>query len=171
MARPDIDQVRKQELATTFRWNVRIDAPAGVRLPPVDFLCESSELPASTHAPLEINMRGHKIKLNGIWSHSDEISLELYETVDNDVSIFINEWRNRHWNMKDCSAEGSADIKTKVTLTRLDSTDKEIYRYTLFGVMLGGYTIPRLDNASEAFKPTIALAYDYFEEQDLTRGR
>ncbi len=167
MARPDITQLRSMELATTFRWSVKIESPPGLSFPDLNLYCESAELPTMTHAPVEINMRGHKVKANGIWSHSDEISLDFYETVVNDISKFLKAWRDSHWDAISCVSGTSAAIKTSVTLTRLDNTDAEIYRYKLFGVLLGGYTLPRLDASSEAWKPSVSLVYDYFTEEAL----
>lgn len=167
--RPTMDQVRRKELATTFRWYVKIDPPSGlgIKVPDeINFLCESAELPAMTHQSVEVNMRGYKIKCPGIWTPSDDITLELYETVSNDVSNFLAAWRGAHWDLDTLSSKGTS-VKTEATLGRFNNKDIEIYQYNLHGVMLSGYTLPRLDASSDAWKPTITLTYDWFEEKSL----
>lgn len=158
----------------TYRWNLKIVPPRGVLVPEsINWLCESIDLPTMNHQPIDVNMRGFKCKTSGLWTSSDDISLDVYETVSNDVSNFIRNWRKAHYDLSSGVSSGSSGntLKTTVTLTRLNNMDNEIYEYTLYGVMLNGSAPPRLDSASDAWKISMTLIYDWFEEKDLIYSR
>lgn len=166
---PQIEQVRGLgDFATTYHWALEIATPppaiAGIiGRDGLNLRCSSSDVPKSTNQAIQINVRGHKIKQHGIGDHTQQITLELNETIDNYISNVIRSWREACHNVRDGSQLTRAEVQGVFLLQRYDGTRKNIiWTYKLIGVFLEDYDIPQLNGESDTLKPTITLSYDYF---------
>lgn len=175
MTRPSITDVRGiQNFATVYQWNVMFSTlPKKVSTTaltsnngePLNFRCESTELPKLTNESMIVSIRGHKIKQSGIHTYSNILTLIFVETVDNMISQFLHDWREACWEAKTGVQQTKQDIQAVMELHRLNSVDKEIWKYKMTGVYLEDFDLGQLDGVtSEAFKPSIVLSYDYFED-------
>jgi hypothetical protein len=172
MARPTIENLRQVgDFQSSFRWNMRIDTPPSAvsGFPNSDNLnlrLESTSLPKTTNQMTEVMIRGHKVKQPSIMEYDGQINFAFVETVDNVVKTFIKQWREALWATRTgVAASDRRGLQAVVTLTLLNNQDTEVWRYKLYGVMLTDYDMGQLDGSNtDAVKPNITLAYDYFED-------
>jgi hypothetical protein len=170
--RPTIDDVRSLgDISMAFRWYMEIIPPKALvgysnGMQFLNLRCESTDLPKMTNQKVTTEIRGHKVYDNGIWTYTDNITLNFVETVDNSVKSFIRQWRELCWQMKTGKSRSKKDIEAVINLNQLDNMDNIIWIYTLYGVILDSYELPQLTNQSEAHKPTITIDYDYFDDSE-----
>ena len=168
MARPTIEQIRDikiQEFATTFRWDLYLPPPGGIgSSDDINIRCESAEIPVKLGQLIDLTMRGFKISVNGIWNNSQDLTIQCVESVDSKISSILKDWTELCWDFKDSSSKDSSDIKVNGYLNRLDSNDVPVWKYDLKGVMVQSYSMNSLGSDSELLRPTIILRYDYFKE-------
>lgn len=176
MARPKITDIRELgDISVVFRWDMDIKAPKALAAAPaagaLNFRCNSTELPKMTGQNINVEIRGHRVKHAGIYQYTDTIVLEFTETVDNTIAKFLREWRELCWKTKEGTSQLKKDLEATVILTRLNNQNSPIWRYTLYGAFIDSFDYPNLDgNTSDAWKPTITLCYDYFEDESLSSG-
>ncbi len=165
---PQIEQLRNLgDFATTYHWALEVaSSPAVVTLDEgFNLRCSSVDIPKSTNEPMIVDVRGIKVKQHGITTPSQEITLELNETVDNFLHKIIHDWREGAWDAKSGGQNTMKDVKGDFLLQRYANDRKTIiWTYKLVGVFLQDYDIPQLNGESDTLKPSITLSYDYFTE-------
>lgn len=163
---PQIDQIRNLgDYATVYHWSFEVaTSPTVVGFDDgLNLRCTTSDVPKMSSEPILIDVRGVKIKQHGIYTPTQQITIELNETVDNYVHSRIKQWRDACWAARTGAQKTMEEVKGDFLLHRYDGTrEKIIWTYKLVGVFLEDYDIPQLNNASEALKPTMILSYDYF---------
>lgn len=175
MARPSIDQIRSiGNVTQLFRWNLQIAAfPSAITAPPtteaLNLRCESVELPKLTNQPVEVNIRGHKVKQPGIGQYAGTLQMTFIETVDNVVHNFLRQWREACWQTKTGISRPKTELEAIILIHRLNQQDEPIWEYKLIGAFLEDYDAGgTLDGTStESLRPVFTLSYDYFEDQAL----
>lgn len=173
MAKPSINQIRSlPNWAEMNRWTTRFEkfpnALTGLNSNDYDLRCESVEIPKQTQQNFEVNIRGHKVKQNGLPQYTNVINLVYSETVDNKISQLANSWKEATWNSETGVSNSKADLQAILTVERLNHLDVAIYRYVLYGVLYEDFDGGTLDSAtSDALKLTLTLSYDYFREFSL----
>jgi len=165
---PTIEQLRNVgDYATVYHWNLEIaKSPNVVAIDDgLNLRCQSTDVPKSEGESMEVNVRGLKIKQHGIYTPTQTMSLELYETVDNYVHRLISRWREACWAVRTGSQETMANVKGDLLLQRYDNSRRKIiWTYKLIGVYLESYDIPQMSNESDTLKPSLTLSYDYYTE-------
>jgi len=177
MTRPNIDEIRTiAEFATLYQWNLSFSRfptfkGTGLATSPTELnlRCVSSEVPKLTGAPIEVTIRGHKVKQPGIHNYGGTIMLTFVETVDNTISNFIRNWREAIWESKTGIQGRVAEIEAGIILQRLNRQDEPIWQYTLTGCKIEDYdsTGGSLVETGDVLKPTITIGYDYFIDEPL----
>lgn len=171
MALPNIEELRRVgDFATLYQWDIAfLTFPAAGQwnLSPFDLnvRCESAEIPNLTGQSIEVMVRGHKVKQPGIHAYSNVMTLVFVETVDNKIQQFLQTWREICWQTRTGYQNKKLDVECGILLTRLDRQLVPIWSYHLIGCYLEDYQMGTLDGASsDAIKPNMVLAYDYFED-------
>ena len=174
MPRPTIEQIRSvTDFAPMYRWEIGFSQNpivfAGLTSEDLDLRCESAELPKSTNTPIEINIRGHKIKQPGITNYQGTLPLTFIETVDSKISRLLKNWREACWEPNTGVSRPKKDLEVDVVLTRLDNEDNPIWEYTMLGCFCEDYEAGgTMDGvSSEVLKPILTLSYDYFTDTPL----
>jgi len=171
--RPTIDDIRNiSDFATMYQWNLIFTTfPAGLTVKPdsdaLNIRCISSDIPKLTNQPIEINIRGHKVKQAGIHNYSGTITLTFVETVDNNISTFLHDWRELMWLTKEGSQATKKNCEAGITIQRLDRNNTPIWQYDLVGCQLEDYdpTGGALSgDGNDVLKPTMTIGFDYFED-------
>lgn len=172
MSRPDITQIRNVgDFATLYQWYVTMPKkPVGISDDDLNFRCLSTEIPKKTSQTIEVQIRGHKVRQPGIYDSTPTITLAFVGTVDNVISNFIRDWREKCVEEITGKHEVKADVEATLMLTQLDRTDAPIWQYELFGCWLEDYdpTGGQWDGASsDILRPTITVSYDFFKDKAM----
>jgi len=171
--RPTIDDIRSiSDFATMYQWNLIFSVfPSGLNTPPdsevMNVRCISSDIPKLTNQPIEVSIRGHKIKQAGIHNYSGTITLTFIEAVDNVISDFLREWRELMWSVKEGAQVTREQCEAQITIQRLNRQNEPIWQYDLVGCQLEDYdpTGGSLSgDGNDVLKPTMTIGYDYFED-------
>jgi hypothetical protein len=117
-----------------------------------------------TGQSIEVNIRGHKVKVPGVYNYAGTIPMVFTETADNKISQFLHDWREACWQAKTGIQREKKDVEAIIRIIRLDRQDKPIWVYKLTGCYLEDATTGTLDSTSEVFKPNFTISYDYFED-------
>ena len=171
MPRPTIEQIRGiGDVTSLFRWNLNFVAFPSVGSYPasqdLNLRCETAELPKLTITPTEINLRGHKVKQQGIGTYTNTLPITFIETIDNVIANFFREWREACWETRTGKSNTKENVEARIKINRLDNEDNEIWFYELIGCFLEDYEAGgTLDGTtSEPLKPSITISYDYFKD-------
>lgn len=175
--RPNILNLRSLgQVTQLFRWTVEFDTvPAALNAwkgDAINFRAESVSLPKLTSASTELTIRGHKLKFPGIGDYENTITLTCVETIDNNISNFIRNWRELCWQTDNGSTgitQNKEDLEAKLIITRLNNKDEPIWMYTLFGCYLEtGDPGSDLDGTTaDPLKPVLTISFDYFNDKSL----
>lgn len=174
---PSIKNIRGlADFATVYQWYVEADFSQTAFLGTMDteqfnWRCESHEIPNASNNAVAVQIRGHRVFQPGIIEYTNNITLNFVETVDNTISHLLQSWREACWATErgyqypKGSGEGSPGTDAAIVLTRLDRQLNPIWGYKLYGCWLQNYNQGTLDgSSSEAFKPSLSLQYDYYED-------
>ncbi len=174
MARPNVRNIKSlPDFATTYNWNIGIVTPASAvsgfpKTDDINFRAFSTTVPKAMNQPVEISIRGHKIKQPGILDYDRQITLTMVETVDSVVSKWISAWREACWKTVDGTADERESTEADLKIERLDRQDNTIQTLILYGCWLEDYdpTGGELgDFNPEAIKPNMTISYDYFKDE------
>lgn len=177
--RPSVENIRSLgNFSQTFRWLVDFKSfpkglPGGYTTEDINFRAESVSLPEKEIELTEIQIRGNKVRQEGIGTYNSPITLTLIETVNPVCLSFLNDWQELAWKSSNGSI-GTTQYKNmlecEMYLTLLDSQDKPYYKYTLIGCQIGGGTGGDLDaQSADPLKPALSIAFDYFTRQAIRR--
>jgi len=173
MAKPSLGQIRAaRDYATVYQWNLRFDSfPSALAGPPaledLNIRCESTTVPKRTNEPIIIGLRGHKTKQPGITTVEGQITLVFIDTVNNIVNDFLSKWHKIVTDPITGAHNLASDVEAEVTIERLDRQDNAIYRYSM-PCWLEDFEYSPLDGqTSDAFKPTLILSYDFFDDEPV----
>ena len=185
--RPTKSQIRGlPEIADTFRWNLELlttdnflkpDGPSGTDSM-VNLLCQSSSLPSRTmQGQVDIQLRGWHIMRPGPMDEQHTLTLTFLETVENHISNWLANWRDRIWHPNSGIRENLDSIMQDVRLERLNNLDEPIWEYKLEGCYVQEYEAGELTGeGGQALLPNLTLYYDTFKDgppgydQDNTRA-
>jgi len=166
--KPSIEQVRHlKDFISTYNWNISI-----VRMPPVvqypkdiNIRAMSSDIPKLTTTRLTVDLpMGMRSQLPGSYYCDGQIQLGLVETDDAAVMTFIRSWRDY------CKSVPKTLLfnETIIALQLLDRQLKPFYLFNLYGCFLESYDFGgALSDNNEILRPTLTIAYDYFNEGSL----
>lgn len=173
-----LDVKQAGEYATKFRWSLTFDtsSPSGNLafltnnnaipnyLQQLNVLCQSTSLPTKTVEAMAIEVRGHKHFQPGRVTPSGSISLNFYETVNNQIHTLFMRWQEAIWAHNiGIGLSYNELIADKIILSRLNNMDLEICRYVLKWCFLEGYTNPQLSGTqSGPFQTGITLSFNDF---------
>lgn len=167
--RPSVDDLRKlPDWLGRYRWNLVFDKfPEGMAAPSHEALnlrCVSADVPKKTGGTFNVILRGWTLICPGIWTTSGTIVLTFIETIDNIISDFLQAWNERAWSMRTGRAWTKKELTATVRLVKLDRTDKAVREYKMDVIIADYDPGGGLDADSTDTRPTLTLAYDYFEE-------
>lgn len=168
MPRPTQENVRSlPDFATAYNWNLEIQkTPAGVRKPPnFNWQVQTSTIPTASNTPIEVDIRGHKIRQSGIQQYDGTLDIQVVETVDVPFRKFIRDWRECQWETNTGKAKPRNESSCDFTLTTADRQDSINQTFQIIGGILTNYTLGDLSgDASEVLRPTLTVTYDYFKD-------
>jgi hypothetical protein len=175
MATFSIDQLRAlPDYQKVTKWDMRfLSLPlAGVlAIPAADSLnlrCETIEIPQKTNEKVEVQIRGHKTYHAGITSYNGTINVTFTETVDNTIKLFFKAWSELVYGTRSGTAFEKKDYEGTLQITMLNSKDRPVYSYILYGVWPEAGDFGSLEGASaEVQKPSITFSYDFFTDAPL----
>lgn len=174
--RPEIDDVRALTFASMIRWKVDFtNVPSEIASlfndGALSLVAETSEVPKATNLPMEIRLKGHKVKQPGITEYQGTLTVTFLETVDNVVSKAIKAWRDIIWEARTGKSKNdvSKNLKGVITLTMLDNEDNPRWEYVLHGCYLEDYEAGGVFDGvtPDAQKPSMILSYDYFIDNEI----
>ncbi len=175
MTRPSIAQIRDiGNVAQLYRWNLLFASfPSAIVEPPsrddLNLRCETSEIPKKTGQTVDVLIRGHKVRQPGIYAPVGTLTMTFYETVDNKIHKFLEDWKEACWATNTGVAAAKAAVEASIILQRLDQGDNAIWEYKLIGAFLedfeGGGTLDGV--TSDALKPSMILSYDDYSQGPL----
>ena len=171
--KPSIQQLQELNPIRLNDWNIRIvKFPDGVDtggLTPDDFniRARSTGLPETNITPLEINVRGLKVKVPGDGTPNGEFSVTVVESVDQKVINFITNWRLAAFNPETGERKPPKELRGELMIELLDPSLKPIRRFRLFGVWPQTITYGELagDPDAGAMEPSITFSFDYYKEE------
>jgi hypothetical protein len=170
MARPNLNQIRGiQDFSTTYNWIFELQKSKSTFALPttqeVDLRAISMAIPTLKNAPIETNVRGHKVFQSGIHTYEpNPLTLKLVEGVDSKMNAWFKSWREACWQTVTGVAQRQIDTEVTIKLTRLNRQDQPIWAYLIYGCFLAGYDQPELNSENTLFQPTIQIQYQYFED-------
>lgn len=169
MARPNMENIRSlPDFQTVYNWNVSVTkAPAGVTVPPnFNFQCQTATIPESSNTPVEVDIRGHKIRQPGIQQYDGTLDLQMVETVDQALANFIKGWREAQWETGTGVAKTRNESSANFQLQLLDRQDNVKRTFDLIGgILLNAQKGELSGDGSEVMRPTLSVQYDYFKEK------
>lgn len=173
--RPTIEQIRTiLPAASMVKWNlvgINMSAESPLASPNADAMnmrCVSTTLPKLTESPMEINIRGHKVRQPGIYDYEKQFTLIFIESVDNTISNFLRDWRELCWQTETGVQLPKNQLEASIVIQRLNPQDEPVFQYELIGCYLADFDLGTLDNIStEAMQPSIIFNYDYFKDKAL----
>jgi len=171
--KPSIQQLEELNPIRLNDWNIRfIKFPEGVDpgdLTADDFniRARGTGLPEMNISPIEINIRGLKVKVPGDGSVGGDLTVTVTESVDQKVINFLQRWREAAFNLETGERHNPKELKGQVILELLSPDLQTIRLFRLYGVWLTSYTLGELAGEPDAgiIEPSITLSYDYYEEQ------
>jgi len=170
------------EYATKFRWVLTFDTSAASfgtfsqyafllqnnnipnYLQQLNVLCQSTNLPTKSVEAMPIAVRGHKHFQPGKVTPGGSISLNFYETVNNQIHTLFMRWQEAIWG-HNIGVGLSYDnlVAERIILTRLNNADQPICNYVLKWCFLEGYNNPELSGSNSGpYVSGITLSYNDF---------
>lgn len=193
LLRPSVESLRALgNWSQTFRWNVDFvttprcltgggDEPESGRawaslLPEdINFRAESMSIPEKEIETTEIQIRGSKVRQEGVGNYNSPITLTLVETIDPVALDFLSDWQEAAWRTRDGSlgtTRYKSNIECEMRLQLLDSEDLAYYEYILIGCQPATGTVGDVDaGTGDPLKPAIGIFFDYFTRSSLRRSR
>lgn len=175
--RPSLEHLRALgQITQMIRWTVEFEKIPSVldswKGDAINFRAESVTIPKLNPTSVELQIRGNKIKFPGIGDYENTITLTCVETIDNNISQFVRNWRELCWQTEDGSTgitQNKEDLEATMLITRLDNKDDPIWMYKLFGCFLEtGEPGGDLDAATiDPLKPVLTISFDYFNDKAL----
>ena len=165
--RPTIDQFRALgHHQTQYDWGISfISLPSlltGFSSADLNTRCTSAQLPSRNIQEIELNLRGHKIYQHGIVDYGNEITLNLYETVDQKVGDFLNAYMDLQWSPIVGSQVPKVFNQSAFLLTLLDSENNAKKHYTIIGAWLKGWNQIDLGSDSAVIQYNTTWKFDYY---------
>lgn len=165
--RPTIDQFRNLgHHQTQYDWGISfISLPSlltGFDSADLNTRCTSAQLPSRKINAIELNLRGHKIYQHGIVDYGNTITLNLYETVDQKVSNFLNAYMDMQWSPIVGAQVPKVLNQSAFLLTLLDSENNAKKYYTIIGAWLQGWNEIDLGSDSAVIQYTTTWQFDYY---------
>ena len=158
MARPTIEEIRGiGSLMQSNFWEIEvIQSPKALTIDPnvFNFRCTTVDTPKRTGTPMEVNIRGMKVKQTGDWEYSGTTTVNLVETVDREMLTLIR-------NLRELSSEMG------LGLYRLDADNNRIWKYELIGVQIEDYEAGDFTDAGDIVNVSITFGWDYFVDGPL----
>lgn len=171
--RPSITEVRSLgDMAQMIRWGISFaQLPSGVQSltsDQINLRANSMDLPKSTSQKSTTAIRGNKVFQAGELDYSDSITLTLVEAIDTKVAKALQEWRELTWETKTGVQVLKTDYEAVLLMYLLNNQDEIRLTYKMTGCWLldldwGGQMV---SEGSELMKPTMTLAYDFYEIVD-----
>jgi len=169
MARPQITQIRHSvDFAQNHRWDLRFTRfPTAVAADSesLNFRCVSSTVPVKTQTPIDVNIRGHHIRVAGVTDSDHTITFSFVEDVSNTVSNVIRSWREAIWESKTGISRPFNELVATIQIIRLNNQDEPIWQYELSDCFLESYTAGDLTGeGGDLIRPEMTLSYNYFTD-------
>lgn len=166
--KPTIEKLRSLgHHQTVYDWGIQfIGLPSGISgfsSSDLNTRCTSATLPSREIAPIEINLRGHKIFQHGIVNYKNTLTLNLYETVDSKVREFLKQYMDMQWMPVTGVQMPKSLNQCSFLLTLLDSEQKTTSYYTIIGAWLQNFTPSgELGGTSDVLSYQCTFQYDYY---------
>ena len=130
----------------------------------VEFLAKSSQLPASSIAPVEVNYRGRPVKFAGERTFQPW-SMDIYTDTDFNLRSIFEQWIEV---MQNAASTGGAVqpalYQGQMDITAMDRNDNEVKRYTFidaFPTDVGAMQVD-WDSNNQIGLFTVTFDYNYF---------
>jgi hypothetical protein len=128
--------------------------------------CTVASVPGSSHPPMTVAIRGHKIHQPGPVAYdTGGIKISFVETLDSKINLFIAGLREINWVPKTGVQYKKSEIEFICNLSRLNLDDTPFYQYVLYGCWLSDSTGGGGFGAENQFTtPELTIMYDHFTE-------
>ncbi len=162
------------EYATKFRWTLTIIDPPNYLtsmipncvsyLKQINVLCQSTSLPSKNVEAMPIEVRGHRHLQPGRVTPNGSLTLNFYETVNNQLHLLFMSWQEAIWGHNIGVGVPYNDLVSEsILITRLDNADQPLCHYKLKWCFLDGYTNPQLTGATSGpYTTSISISYNDF---------
>ena len=169
MARPSMSNILDLgDFMVSNLWEVTV-IPGGFQFldsNELNFRAISAEIPKRTGTPLEINIRGQKVKQPGDYEYSGTITLTLVETESNQViHKAISAWRELVIRTDTNYQDAKQNVTSTIYINRLNRQNKPMnVGWTLYNCFITEYELGELNEEGAIIQPTITVSYDYFDD-------
>lgn len=175
MASFSIDQLRAlPDYQKVTKWDMRflsLPVVGALAIPAADLLnlrCETIEIPQKQNEKIEVQIRGHKTFHAGITTYNGSFNATFTETVDNTVKNFLKAWSELVWGTRSGTQFTKAEYEGVLQITMLDSKDRPVYSFIVYGVWPEAADFGTLEgSSSEIQRPSVTFSYDFFTEAPL----
>lgn len=175
MASFDIEQLRAlPDVAQVTRWDIQfITLPAigPFGFPAIEGLnlrAESVNIPSANNETFVLNLRGHELEVSGLIKYNRELTITFIETVDNYIMKLCKAWRELCGESRQQRAFSQSDLEAVINIVEYDNQDKIRNKRTYYGCFWKTDNFGDRDGAtSDAIKPQLTLAYQYFIDAPL----
>lgn len=169
MPQPTHEDVRKiGDVQVLYKFNLKfISMPKVGKYPnmnDINVRCLTTEVPKKSTENISYILHGHEVTQNGMGKYSGTLKINMIETVDNKVKLFIKEWSEASHKTNTGASNLKKDLEAILQLEMLGTKLETIYTYTLTGVIYEDHDFPELDgSSSEAVKVSLTIHYDYYD--------
>lgn len=171
MPRPTLAQLRGVgDFQALWRWDIDFLGAArlGTFSNDLNLRAETTEIPKKTGQTIEVNIRGHKTRMPGIYAPVGTMTFSFVEGVTNVVSSFIAAWKEQCWATNNGTSLTKDQLQMDILMRRLNNQDVATYEYKLKGCFYEDADFGTLDGStSDIWKPSLTISYDDFEEKQL----
>jgi len=176
--KPTIQDLQELNPIRMNDWNIIFTKfPDGVDagpLAPADFnlRARSTGLPETTISPMEVNIRGLRVRIPGDGTPNGEFNVTLVESVDQKVIDFLRNWRVAAFNPETGERKAPKELRGEMLITLLAPDLKPIRRFRLFSVWPSNVTLGELQGDPDAgpMEVTITFSFDWYKEEPVGGG-
>jgi hypothetical protein len=171
MARVEINSLKNAgDIAMAFNWEMKIDPIPGISFSNdvVNIRCTNLQLPEPATENIDLDVKNFRVPLVGRPLVKQEFTATFFDTISNDIQNLLYAWNRKVSNPITGEQAPLSEVRTNVTVTRLDRLLTPIYKYEFIGTHLLLYKGLECVSTGTYIAPSGTFRFVTFSETDLT---